>query len=299
MPHPDQRVRTVRRLAPVLLLGLALPALSACAGGEGDRPPVSGHAAPAARPVTVTHAMPSDITDVVLPASGTDSRWTQGLDALPRQAADEVTRRCVASHGAAMPAQPPVSFIRYSDVPDLGFIAGHGFDAVPVPGASDAAPAAGSPAAAAASGPDATQRTCLTRGATAAADFRKSYLSLQNQWWQAITSLKSSPEASAAFGGFSDCLARHEVRAKDESAFFDLVDERLQAGDTKGNRSLGATYAACMKPVESARVPLRERLRDGFRKEHREEIEKMRSELPREIRELEQRYGIRISFPAP
>ncbi|MEU6275860.1 hypothetical protein ABZ871_26115 [Streptomyces populi] len=297
MPHPDQRVRTVRRPAPVLFLVLALSALSACANGEDDRSPGSGHAAPAARPVTVTHAMPSDITDVVLPASGEESRWTQGLDALPRQAADKVTRRCIASHAAAMPAQPPVSFIRYSDVPDLGFIAGHGFNAVPVPGAADTA--AGSPGAAAASGPDATQRTCLTRGAAVAIDFRKSYLPLQNQWWQAVTSLKSAPEASAAFGGFSRCLARHEVRVKDESAFFDLVDKRLQAGDTKSDRSLGATYAACMKPVESARVPLREHLRDGFRKEHREEIERMRTELPREIQELEQRYGVRISFPAP
>jgi hypothetical protein len=54
-----------------------------------------------------------------------------------------------------------------------------------------------------------------------------------------------------------------------------------------------------MKPVEDTREPLRERLRDKFREEHRGEVEKVRTTLPRTVRDLERRYDIRISFPAP
>ncbi|MFF2512696.1 hypothetical protein [Streptomyces sp. NPDC058086] len=303
MPHPNQRVRVTRWPVPVLFLGLVLATLGACASGQdGGSPssataPVSGHSGPAPQRVAVTHTMPTDITDLVLPATGADTRWAQGLDALGRLAADKATRQCLASHDATMPPQPPVSFLRYSAVPDLDFIARHGFNGVPVPDGAAATSTAGSPADAAPSGPDAAQRTCLTRGSAVGNDFRTSYLRLQTQWWQEVASLNSTPEVRSAFGEFGRCLAGHKTPAKDESAFFDLVDRRLQAGDT--DRSLGALYATCMKPVEDTREPLRQHLRDNFREEHRGEVEKVRTTLPRTIRDLERRYDIRISFPAP
>ncbi|MCX4610742.1 hypothetical protein [Streptomyces mirabilis] len=303
MSHPDPHVRAARWPARVLFLGLALAALSACASDQDGRSPssatapVSGHSAPAAQRVAVTHAIPTDITDLVLPVTGADTRWAQGLDALGRLAADKATRQCLASHDASMPPQPPVSFLRYSAVPDLDFIARHGFNGVPVPDGAAATPRDGSPATAAPAGPDAAQRTCLTRGSAVGNDFRTSYLRLQTQWWQEVASLNSAPEVRSAFGEFGRCLAGHRTPAKDESAFFDLVDRRLQAGDT--DRSLGALYATCMKPVEDTREPLRERLRDKFREEHRGEVEKVRTTLPRTVRDLERRYDIRISFPAP
>ncbi|MCZ1001251.1 hypothetical protein O1M63_29370 [Streptomyces mirabilis] len=88
----------------------------------------------------MTHAMPADITDLVLPVTGADTRWAQGLDALGRLAADKATRQCLASHDASMPPQPPVSFLRFSAVPDLDFIARHGFNGVPVPDGAAATP---------------------------------------------------------------------------------------------------------------------------------------------------------------
>ncbi|MFD5758399.1 hypothetical protein ACFWIZ_25145, partial [Streptomyces sp. NPDC127044] len=113
MSHPDPHVRAARWPARVLFLGLALAALSACASGQDGRSPssatapVSGHSAPAAQHVAVTHAMPADITDLVLPVTGADTRWAQGLDALGPRAAGNAPPPGHPAHPAAMPPQPP------------------------------------------------------------------------------------------------------------------------------------------------------------------------------------------------
>ncbi|MCB5167405.1 hypothetical protein LG634_21535 [Streptomyces bambusae] len=123
------------------------------------------------------------------------------------------------------------------------------------------------------------------------------YGPLQSAWFAEISTVDRTPDVRKAFAGLGDCLTAHQVEARDENAFLDLVDQRLQAADATATRSLGSVYAACMKPVEAARQPLRAQAALRFRASHAAEIAKICAQLPLKIAKLEKRYRIRISFP--
>ncbi|MFJ9864269.1 hypothetical protein [Streptomyces sp. NPDC101165] len=270
-----------------------LPGLTSCSSPQPTAQAPSRSAAPAP-PTTVTHAMPSDISAVLLPSTGPETRWAQGLDTFGTLAGKAATRSCAQSRGVAMPQMMPGMFFRIMDIPDLPFIRLHGFNGGYAPGESSVAAPAAAP-----SSPSPAQQQCTQEGMKVGRELKDVYVPLQSQWWTRTASLRRDPRVEAAYRHFGECLSDHGVQAKDENAFFALADQRMQAGDTAGAQHLGDVYATCMTPVEAVREPLRKKLNDQFRTAHAPELKRLNTTLPAKIHELEKRYGIQISFPAP
>lgn len=298
-PHPTARRHSTRLVASGVLTGLAcltgLTGLAACSA-----PPEQTAAAPAPPPrpavtatVAVTSAMPADIVDMVLPTTGEQTRLTQGLDAFGRLAADKALRTCLAEQRTPAPPHEPPAFVRFSDIPDLPFIARNGFNGVIVPGAAD--PSDDRPAEGAGRG---VQDRCMKTAAAVEQTLRSVYVAVQSSWFQEESSLRAHPRVIAALKGFGPCMTGRKIAAPDENAFFALVDQRMQAGDTTGERTLARAYSACAKPAEDVRAELRKALGTRFRADHRQEIDALNTALPAKIREYERRYDVRISFPA-
>ncbi|MFD7793677.1 hypothetical protein [Streptomyces sp. NPDC059759] len=235
----------------------------------------SAHPAPTADPTPpapvsaarLSAAPPDDPVRMVLPATGAETRWTQGLDVFVRQEARAVTASCAHDHGAEPPTQDPVTFIRYYELPDLDFVARHGMSAsaaVPVvtPGpvrtdtgarsgkgreplvgrGSDAGTEQGSDAGteegsgagkgkgsgAGDAGDTAVVRRCVTEGTAAATALRDTYAALQGQWFGTLVPLRHDPAVLRAQRTLPGCLARRGIRVLDENGFFALADARQQ-----------------------------------------------------------------------
>ncbi|MEU7386155.1 hypothetical protein [Streptomyces tanashiensis] len=290
MPRPAHHPR---RLGAVFLCA-ALGALVGACAGPSDAPVP---AAPQNRPApvaAVSYGMPEDAASLVLPTTGADTRGTQGLDAFGRLAAAWAVDGCAERLGETVPDSPPPMFTRYHALPDLAFLDAHGFGGdTLVPGAPPATRSTTNTPAT----PSPRLRNCLTEGRAVGRELFQIYGPLQSAWFAEIAPVDRAPDVRKALAGLGDCLTAHQVNARDESAFLDLVDQRLQAADATAARGLGSVYAACMKPVEAVREPLREKAAVSFRVSHAAEIARVRTELPRKIGELEKRYRIRISFP--
>ncbi|MFF7774449.1 hypothetical protein ACFZCG_08440 [Streptomyces tanashiensis] len=293
MPRPSHH--RPRRLG-ALALCAALSALTAACTGSPSTPDTAAprHPPSAPPPAAVSYGMPEDPASMVLPTTGAGTRWTQGLDAFGKLAGAWAVDRCARRLGETAPDSPPPMFTRYQAVPDLPFLAAHGFrEGALVPGAPPVARSTTDPL----TPPGPRLRGCLAEGGTVARDLAEVYARLQSDWFAEIAPVDRAPDVREAFAGLGRCLADHQVDARDEEAFFGLVDQRLQAADADAARSLGRVYATCMKPVEAVREPLREKAAVSFRVSHAAEIARVRTELPRKISELEKRYRIRISFP--
>ncbi|MCX4980609.1 hypothetical protein [Streptomyces sp. NBC_00572] len=284
--------RRPRRLGALVLCAALAPLVGACTSTPNAAGPQERRASPV--PASVSYAMPADVASLVLPTTGEGTRWTQGLDAFGRLAAAWAVDGCARRLGETVPDSPPPMFTRYSGLPDLDFLRTHGFgEGTAVPGTPPVTHPTTDPPTA----PGPRLQRCLAEGRTVGQELTQVYARLHMSWFAEIAPVDRAPEVRRAYAGLGRCLAAHEVNARDEAAFFALVDRRLQAADTAGTRRLGAVYATCMKPVEAARVPLREKAAATFRASHSAEIAKLRTELPKKIGELEQRYRIRISFP--
>ncbi|MFF8381289.1 hypothetical protein ACF07V_34815 [Streptomyces sp. NPDC015661] len=296
------RRRLVRRIAVTAATAALAAACSAAPAAQPSRqtPPP----APAVVPVTaarVDHVLPDDPTRMLFPTAGDETRWTQGLDAFAQQIAHAAAASCARRDGFALPAElPPPAFIRLFELPDLDFVAQHGFSRsadVPMP-----PPGPGS--ATARPGDDAEIRRCQTEGGAAANTVRKPYTPLQQHWFQQLTTLRKDPATLAAFADLPACLAGQGVRAESADDFFAQVDRRVQRAATEADagredRTLGHAYATCMRPVEAVRVAARERLRARFLTDHATELRTLRQTLVPDLRAAEKRYGVVLSFPAP
>ncbi|WP_410538492.1 hypothetical protein [Streptomyces sp. KL2] len=272
-----------------------LAGCSAGAGTPGGTPSRTGAEPPSA--ARLTHVLPGDPVRMVLPATGAETRWTQGLDAFGQQVAHIVSADCASERGAGLPDGPPPAFIRLSELPDLDFLARHGFSRsadLPAPEASPTAPGTGDPAAV---------RHCQDEGRAAAERLRGAYAPLQGRWFRELASLRGDPAAARALRGLPGCLAGHGIEVGDEDGFFALADTRLNsaapAERPRVDRELGRAYASCMRPVEAVREPARLRMREDFLAEHADEVRELRRTLVPALRRAEERYGPRLSFPAP
>ncbi len=96
----------------------------------------SGSRAAPVTPARLGRTLPADPVRMVLPATGAETRWTQGLYVFGRQVDRAATADCARRGGFALPAEIPLAFIRFFALPDLDFIARHGLSAsaeVPAP----------------------------------------------------------------------------------------------------------------------------------------------------------------------
>lgn len=279
-------------------LAAAAAILAACSADAG--PPGASPAPPVAPAASVSHALPDDPVRMLLPATGAETRWSQGLDTFGQQVAHAAAVACAHNRGIDLPpTQPPPAFIRLFELPDLDFVARHGFSQSAV--VPDRTPVA-SPDAARSGTPDAI-RSCLAAGAAAAKALRDAYAPLQQRWFSELTSLRRDPATVRALGTLPSCLAGHGINVPDENGFFALADARLQSAAPVDaphtDRALGRVYAACMRPVEAVREPARLRLRTRFLTEHAAQVGELRKNLVASLRQAEKRYGVRLSFPAP
>ncbi|MFF2658200.1 hypothetical protein ACFVUH_12630 [Kitasatospora sp. NPDC058032] len=289
--HPRRPAGIVQAfVGTVLLLGT-----TACASAVGPAAPTAARSAVPLPPIPVTWTMPTDVSAMLLPSTGAETRWSQGLDTFTTLVANAATRSCARSRGLAEPVTTPGMFFRVMDIPDLPFIQAHGFNGGLAPGES--ASAGGAATGRSTPGPE--QQQCFEDGARAMRELKDLYAPLQAQWFTAAASLRRDQEVDAAYRQLDGCLAGHGVQAKGEEAFFALVDRSIQAADAPAVSHLGEVYATCMAPVEAVREPLRARLRDGFRAAHRSDLDTLGDSVPRKVHELEERYGLRISFPSP
>ncbi|MFF4814427.1 hypothetical protein ACFY2K_07545 [Kitasatospora sp. NPDC001309] len=296
MPRVHRRPR--RTTAPHPAAGLLCAALALTTGCSAAGPGATAAIAPpSAERAAVDYRLPTDLTPMLLPATGVDTRLTQGLDGFTALVRDRAMRDCLATARVQVPDAPPPMFIRQFEIPDLAHIARHGFSPSTVPTAP--APMSGTSSA---SADPAAQQRCDREGATASDHLRSGYGPLQSAWLTGLAVLERDEAVLAARRELPDCLSGQGVRADGEQHFFDQVDRALQSAPTEEaaraeDRRLGAAYARCMRPVEAAREPLRAALRDTFVREHGAELARVRDALPGRVAELEQRYSIRFGVP--
>ncbi|MFJ2263764.1 hypothetical protein ACIOKD_36680 [Streptomyces sp. NPDC087844] len=287
---------TLVRAALASTAALLLGACSATAEPTAATGPEPGPPATVA-PARVTRTLPDDPALMVLPATGAESRWTQGLDVLRHQVARSVAADCAREAGTALPPVPPLAFISYAELPDLAHLGRHGFGhGTEVPG-TEASP---EPVRV---GSDAEIRRCRARGEVAGEKVREVYLPLQRLWFGELSASRRDPAAVRALRTLPGCLAGKGYRARDEEAFFALVDRTMMNANTadyaRQDRALGSAYATCMRPVETVREPLRRTLRRRFLDTHAQEVRELRAALVPALRDAERTYGVRLLFPAP
>ncbi|MFJ8800243.1 hypothetical protein [Streptomyces sp. NPDC102487] len=306
IPSPLRRPATLR----VTFAAIAALVTAACAA---DPAPTADPTPPA--PVSAARlsaALPDDPVRMVLPATGAETRWTQGLDVFVRQEARAVAASCAHDHGTEPPTQDPVTFIRYYELPDLDFVTRHGMSgsaAVPVvtPGPvrtdTGARSGKGKRGGAGDAGDTAVVRRCVTEGTAAATALRDTYAALQGQWFGTLVPLRHDPAVLRALRTLPGCLARRGIRVRDENGFFALADARQQTTPADRlpavERALGSAYADCMRPVEAVREPARLRLRARFLADHAAEVRTLRANLLPALRRAAKAHGLRLVFPAP
>ncbi|MER7678783.1 hypothetical protein [Streptomyces sp. NPDC096934] len=286
------------------VVAVAVAALFAAACSAGPAPPAAPSPAARVAPARLSDALPDDPVRMVLPATGAETRWTQGLDVLVRQEARAVAASCARDHGTVLPAQAPLTFIRYYELPDLDFVARHGMsESAPVPAAATTGTGTGGGNGRGGSGGPAAARRCLAEGTAAATALRDGYAALQGRWFDALVPLRRDPAVLRALRTLPGCLAGHGIGVRDENGFFALADSRAQT--TAPDRlpavehALGDAYADCMRPVEAVREPARLRLRARFVAEHAAAIRGLRATLVPALRRAEREHGLRLVFPAP
>ncbi|GAA3503333.1 hypothetical protein GCM10019016_104430 [Streptomyces prasinosporus] len=297
MTRRTNRFRFPIRVA-VAAMAVLLTACSAeTAQRSGETVPTGGSSMSPTGAPRLSGTLPDDPVRMVLPASGAETRWTQGLDVFVEQVSRTATASCAREHSIALPEQAPLAFIRFLELPDLDFIARHGTSAsavVPTPAPGPATARAAAPA---------ELRRCGAEGKAAARALRDYYAPLQQQWFSELVSLRHNPATVRALRTLPDCFARHGIRARDENGFFALADTLMQTAAPSDlprvERELGLAYATCMRPVEAVREPARERLRTSFLTDHAGEIRALRRILVPALRRAEELHDVRLVFPVP
>ncbi|MFI6359996.1 hypothetical protein ACIBJF_47285 [Streptomyces sp. NPDC050743] len=248
-------------------------------------------------PAHLSYTLPNDPVRMVLPATGAETRWTQGLDVFGQQVARATAASCARKVGIGLPEQIPVAFIRFFELPDLDFIARHGLSesaAVPTSAAGPESTRSGSKAAIG---------RCQDEGTAALSALRDSYGPLQRAWFTELADLRRGPATVRALGALPDCLSRHGFQVRDEQDFMRLGDARGQTASAADlpyiEAEMGRAYATCMRPVEAVREPARLRLRARFCADHADDIRDLRRTLVPMLRLAEKQHGVRLAFPAP
>ncbi|MFE9094350.1 hypothetical protein [Streptomyces sp. NPDC007264] len=291
--RPVIRRRLAARTAAVATAVALLAACSAEIRSGGT----TGTSNARVTPARLSRALPGDSARMLFPATGAETRWTQGLDVFVRQVSRAAAAECAHDRGIGLPEQVPLAFIRFSEVPDLDFLARHGFGQsapVPTPTARPVAAPSGSAAAV---------RACRAEGETAADTLRGPYAGLQGRWFAQLAPLRREPATARALRTLPGCFAGHGIKARDEDGFFRGADARLNSVTPVelpgADLGLGRAYADCMRPVEAVREPARLRLRERFLADHADDIRELRETLVPSLRRAEERYGLRLAFPAP
>ncbi|MDP9793731.1 hypothetical protein J2S43_002243 [Catenuloplanes nepalensis] len=269
------------------ILSVVLVVASACSGPDAG---ATGQDA-VTDPPGVTQAFPADVVSLVLPATGAETRGAQGLDAFEQAVAQKVAADCYATHGLRPPDHPPPLFIRLYDVPDLEFIAQHGFNS----GAPSGVPAE-QPLPMASS--DRFAATCQEESEAATRPLRSLTEPLHIEWLKALSTVNASADVQAAYRDLGACFHEHEVRADSEESFFEIADAQSRAAaDGAVTSSLATAYATCMRPIEAVREPLRLDSRQRLLADRADQARRLRQELTPLIRELERKHGLTIQFP--
>ncbi|MET9902376.1 hypothetical protein [Streptomyces sp. NPDC006446] len=284
--------RTLARTVAAAAAALITTSCSTAVGASGEQQP-----APEA-PGRLTRTLPDDPVRMALPATGAETRWTQGLNVFGQQVARAAAAECARESGFGLTEEIPLAFIPFGDLPDLDFLGRHGF------GHSAEVPAGTAEPAPARSGGTAEIRRCRTAGATAAEQVTKVYQPLQMAWFGALASAAKRDSAAArVLRDVPGCLSEQGYAVADQKAFFALADRRLMnapAADLdRVNSELGHAYATCMRPVEAVREPARRHLRKRFLADHAEEVRDLRAALVPALHRAGKRYGVPLAFPAP
>ncbi|MFF4244818.1 hypothetical protein ACFYY2_10125 [Streptomyces sp. NPDC001822] len=287
MPH-----RSLARAAVAAATALLTAACSTAVGAS------DGQQSVAEAPGRLTQALPDDPVRMVLPTTGAETRWTQGLNVFGQQLARAAAAECARAGGFRLTEEVPVAFIPFGDLPDLGFLGRHGF------GRSAEVPTGPRASASARAGGATETHRCRAVGATAAEQVAKRYQPLQKAWFGALdNAVKGDSAARRALRDLPGCLAREGYAAADQRAFFALVDRRLMstpAADlARVNTGLGGAYAHCMRPVEAVREPVRRKVRERFLTDHAAEVRGLRTALFPALHRAGERYGVPLVFPAP
>ncbi|MFG3287698.1 hypothetical protein ACGF3G_02640 [Streptomyces sp. NPDC048179] len=286
---------------PVLVraaLAAAVALLGTACSTDAARQPGPPAASTTVAPARLGRTLPDDPVRMALPATGAETRWTQGLYVFAQQVNRVAAADCARRGGFVLPTEAPLAFIRFFTLPDLDFVARHGLStSADVPAATVGAPTT------AHAGSAAQVRRCRAQGTKAAAALSDLYLPLEQRWFGELGAVDRAPATVRARRGLSGCLAERGAPARDERAFMGVADARQQAADpadlSATERALGRVYADCMRPVEAVRDPARLSLRTRFLADHATEVRTLRRRLFPALRAAEKRYGVPLVFPEP
>ena len=236
---------------------------------------------------------------MLMPTTGVEARWTQGLDRYLEQVREDETLRCTRARQIPAPATPPPSFHRFPFLPDLQRIDHHGFEVV-----MGGAPPGGKVEPAV----QQAQQSCLQSASALVRPVQATYMTLQSQWFTAVNALRNGPsggpEIAAARTDVARCLTARGIPVKDENGLFNYVDSQVAgagsaAEENRRDQAAGRAYAACAGPLEALVTPKRQALRKQFLTAHDDEIREVRDHLIEALRRLAQTTPAKMVFPVP
>ena len=236
---------------------------------------------------------------MILPVSGTEARWAQGLDRYLQQVRQDETLRCTRARQIPAPAAPAPSFYRFMSLPDLERIGRHGFEVL-----LDGPPADRTLTPAV----EQAQQACLKTAAALTRPVTSTYQAAQSSWFATVDGLRTtkhpSPGIAHARAAIGPCLTARGIPAKDEDGLFSYVDSQVaRAGSRAEARrrdgAAGRAYAACAAPLERLLTQELHTLREQFLRDHQDEMRTARDHLDEALHNLTKTSRAALVFPVP
>ncbi len=119
---------------------------------------------------------------------------------------------------------------------------------------------------------------------------------LQEQWWNELADIDSSPAIVEQFQIWSQCMAQGGRPVSSHRGFFSeldgivfsLLDDLAAAREEE--LAAAELYVACMEPLEEVRQPLRDVARRQFLEDNSEEVRAIQELADRLIREAQEAH---------
>jgi hypothetical protein len=259
--------RLVRRTAAPLCLLLVIALLAAACGGNahaGRQPTVAASRSPHIAAVAIS---PGLLT-AYFPVSGEEIDAPSPIYDLVTELSADAESACMKADGWKDPGYYGIGPTHVETMPDLAYIATHGFEIIsPAPASAYQGVLAGS--ADTAFSNDLGHCDSLPVS-PAVQRFQDAIGPISGQWMTESNGVQGDPAVIHAYVGLDACIRSHGINEPDEDGFFDYDQMVTNSGNPDGTDEMAKllqiahVYITCISPVEAVRLKIRTSLRQTF-----------------------------------
>jgi hypothetical protein len=255
-----------RAVAIVAVLGAVVAGASACGAS------VRRARAPQVTASRTTHAAAVAISPGLLtayfPVSGEEIDAPSPIYDLVAELSADAASACMKADGFQYPGYYGNGPTHFETMPDLAYIATHGFDII-----SPNPPSAYGPILTGSAGTaysNALGRCGSLPVSPAVQRFQDAIGPLTGQWMTESNGVQGDPAVIHAYIGFDACIRSHGINEPDEDGFFDYDQKVTNSGNPQGTDEMAKLlqiahiYITCISPVEAVRLKIRTSLRQTF-----------------------------------